>query len=109
MLNRVDELPQTQQELWAALPRDAWVGTRLDLASTVAGARDHLDSVCARAQRDVDAAKAELTQVVLEAWLSGASWRTIGVLLGTSRQAAARRFGEAVRQAVDAIDAESEG
>ena len=109
MLINVDELPQTQQELWAVLPRDAWVGTRLDLARTLAGARDHLDAVRARAQRDVDAATAELTQVVVEAWLSGASWRTIGMLLGTSRQAAAQRFGEAVHQAIDAINAESGG
>ena len=49
----------------------------------------------------------ELTRAVVDAWLGGASWRTIGVLLGTSRQAAAQRFGEAVHQALDAINAES--
>ena len=53
------------------------------------------------AQREIAAAEVELTTAVVEAWLGGGSWRTIGVLLGTSRQAAAQRFGAAVHDALE--------
>ena len=43
----------------------------------------------------------DLTAAVVEAWSGGASWRTIGVLLGISRQAAAKRFGAALHQALE--------
>ena len=49
----------------------------------------------------IAAADVDLTAAVVEAWLCGASWRTIGVLLGTSRQAAAKRFGAALHQALE--------
>jgi hypothetical protein len=101
MLSQVQELPQTEQELWSMLPPLAWTPRRRELIVAVREARDRLDRVRTEAQRDLAAADVELTTAVVEAWLGGASWRTIGVLLGTSRQAAAQRFGAAVRQALE--------
>jgi hypothetical protein len=57
--------------------------------------------VLTAAQREIAAAEVELTKAVVLARLGGASWRTIGVLLGTSRQAAAHRFGAAVHHALE--------
>ena len=74
-------LPNNHQELMEALPGWAWM------------ARDRRKTVRLIAARDaLAAAEQELRDAVRDAFDGGSSWLTIGTILGTSRQAAQRRF-----------------
>jgi DNA invertase Pin-like site-specific DNA recombinase len=78
---RGDSLPTTHSELLDALPSWAWT------------ARDRRKTIRLIAARDgLIAAEHELREAVRDAYDGGNSWRTIGTILGISRQAAQRRF-----------------
>ncbi len=75
------DLPQTYEELRDLVPEWSWM------------ARDRTKTRRMIAARNaVAAAEAELVAAVHEAYDGGDSWRTIGMALGISRQAAQRRF-----------------
>jgi hypothetical protein len=44
-----------------------------------------------------------LSDAVCAAWLAGNGWRVIGLMLGVSRQAAHRRYGDAVHAAAAVV------
>ena len=76
-----DGLPTTHTELLDALPDWAWT------------ARDRSKTMRLIAARDgMAAAEQELREAVRDAFDGGTTWLTIGTILGSSRQAAQRRF-----------------
>ncbi|MGG7464708.1 MULTISPECIES: hypothetical protein [unclassified Plantibacter] len=70
---------------------DAWLDS---LAHRTEQARDgaHLRAI-GEALTELEAAQARLDQAVHNAHDAGDSWAAIGVVLGTTRQAAHKRFG----------------
>jgi hypothetical protein len=87
----VADLPDAIRETWDRLPPWAWVSRRKEPLEALIRARQDRAAADA-ALRESDAA---LTRAVSAAWHAGNSWRTIGVVLGVSRQAAYRRYGPA--------------
>jgi len=84
----VPELPTTRREVYARLPLDALYaidGRPLERLITARVAWE-------LAKQATAAAEAELAEAARASYLAGDSWRTIGVALGMSRQAAHRRF-----------------
>ena len=75
--------PTTPREVHERLPLDALFAIDHRPLQRLLAARD----ACAEAER-------ELRMAAREAYAAGDSWRTIGVALGISRQAAQQRFGE---------------
>ena len=51
------------------------------------------------ARKGVDAAERELREAVAAARAAGDSWTVIGAALGTTKQAAAQRFGKSIASA----------
>ena len=76
------DLPQTYDELLDLLPEEGWTAIDRRRTRRLLTARDALAE-----------AEAELIAAVQEAYDGGDSWRTIGTVLGISRQSAQRRFG----------------
>jgi DNA invertase Pin-like site-specific DNA recombinase len=74
-------LPTTHDELMDALPDWSWMARDRRTTKRLIAARDALA-----------AAEQELRDAVRAAFDGGSSWRTIGTILGISRQAAQRRF-----------------
>jgi DNA-directed RNA polymerase specialized sigma24 family protein len=73
---------------------------RRDLVVPLAQARDHAEAVREQARRQIEEADEALAQAVTRTWLRGFSWQAIGTILGISRQAAAKRYGAHVAEAL---------
>jgi hypothetical protein len=71
------------------LPPQAWMAADKRKTIRVLAARDALHE----AERVRAAAATELRTAVRASVAAGDSWRTVGVILGVSRQVAQRRFG----------------
>lgn len=76
------DLPQTYHELLDLLPDHGQVAADRRRTRRLIAARNGLTE-----------AEAELVAAVQESYDGGDSWRTIGTILGITRQAPQRRFG----------------
>lgn len=71
---------------------DAWLGS-LDIDTVELRDGKHLREI-GRALSALEAAEEQLKGAIATAHAAGDSWAMIGVVLGTSKQAAHRRFGQ---------------